>query len=478
MIDFSRRNWMATLAMAGVSSLAGRSVGGAPPHTGMLMGQAHGNESPLSPFARNVLKFGARGDAKTDNTTAFQKALDAVHAAGGGIVHVPAGRFLFKGHLTMPSNTALLGVFAGPPAGFFGKLGKGTVLMPTEGRGRPNGPAFISVRGVNCTIRGLGIYYPQQHADAVEPAPYPWTIQNISRPPTGHPPFGGDGSAGLSVIDVNLTNAYQGIDLTLARRHYIDRVFGRPILIGIYVDQCYDTGRIENTHFVWPFWRCGIPITRWIQDHGTAFRFGRSDGQYVFNTVALQYHIGYHFVQTPSGACYGNFLGMGADSTFEAIRVDAGQPDGGLLFTNGLFVAMVGAQAQGFVIGPKNTGQVIMNNCAFWGLSNRIGTIQGTGPVSLIGCNFQNWDKNNRGEPAILCDGAPATISNCLFFLSGTRKALAITRRCATAVITGNTFQGKAFVVDRPGPLPRSKFQIHSNVATGKDTSAYHRASA
>ena len=49
-------------------------------------------------------------------------------------------------------------------------------------------------------------------------------------------------------------------------------------------------------------------------------------------------------------------ISLGADSTFEAIRVDAGQPDGGLLLTNGLFVAMVAAEAQGFVIGPKNTG--------------------------------------------------------------------------------------------------------------------------
>ena len=54
-----------------------------------------------------------------------------------------------------------------------------------------------------------------------------------------------------------------------------------------------------------------------------------------------------------------------------------------------------------------------------------------------------------------------------VFRTAGMKKAVGITKCCATAIITGNTIQGDAFVVDRPGLLSKLKFQIHSNVATG-----------
>ena len=465
MAKLSRRNWMGMATAAGLAMVDH--------HTHDTTASARDALNGEPPFARNVTAFGAKGDGKKDNTAAFQKALDAAHSAGGGSVQVPAGKYLFKGHLELPSATALVGSYAGPPSGFFGQLGKGTVLLPTEGRGKPEGTAFISARGVSSTIRGLAIYYPEQLAGAAEPTPYPWTIQNILARLPGEPPLGGDGVAGLSVMDVNISNAYQG--LSLAKRHYVARVYGRPILTGIYVDQCEDVGRIENVHFVWAFWPEGNGNPRmaaWIQDHGTAFRFGRSDGQYVLNTFCFQYHTGYHFIQTPHGACYGNFLGLGADTCHHPVKVDAAESIVGLQITNGEFAAYLGADTQGFVIGSKNTGAVNLANCAFWGGNDlrRFGTVQGTGAVSLVGCNFHaNWDPHNHGEPAILCDGPAITISNCLFrSLPNSRKTIArITDRCAGAVIMGNTSQGTPFNIVRPDKLPKSRFQIHSNIAVG-----------
>ena len=469
MTNFSRRNWMATTATAAALAMTGRGAIGNTAGRTAPADSPHDNISGLLPFARNVLDFGARGDGRKDNSAAFQKALDTVHAAGGGIVHVPAGKYLFKGHLVMPSNTALVGEFVGPPGGFFGQAGAGTVFMPVEGRGKPDGPAFISVCGVNCSIRGLAIYYPEQPGEASEPSPYPWTIQNAGQPPTGEVMVGGDGSAGLSIIDVNISNAYQGIDLTLARRHYIARVYGRPILTGVYVDQCYDVSRIENVHFVWPFWSCGHAMAAWIQNHGTAFRFGRTDWQCVFNTFSFQYHIGYHFVQTPAGTCYGTFDGISADSAQYSIVVEAAESfNGGLHITNGGFSSFTGKDPQGLVIGPKNAAPICFTNCGFWGPApNRIGTIQGTGPVSLVGCCFNNWNSKQHNEPIIICDGAPVTITGCQFMCHDKRKVIGITKRCRGAVITNNTCQGNTFVVMRPGPLPRTRFQIHSNIAVG-----------
>jgi len=50
---------------------------------------------PVIPNAAfNITNYGAVGDGKTLNTVAFQKAIDAASAAGGGTVLVPAGKFL------------------------------------------------------------------------------------------------------------------------------------------------------------------------------------------------------------------------------------------------------------------------------------------------------------------------------------------------------------------------------------------------
>ncbi|MGH7994277.1 MAG: glycoside hydrolase family 28 protein [Limisphaerales bacterium] len=57
-----------------------------------------------APFS--VRAFGATGDGTTKDTAAFQKALDACAAAGGGTVIVPAGNYLI-GSIELKSRTAL-----------------------------------------------------------------------------------------------------------------------------------------------------------------------------------------------------------------------------------------------------------------------------------------------------------------------------------------------------------------------------------
>lgn len=54
----------------------------------------------------NVLTFGAKGDGKTDNTTAIQKTVDACATSGGGLVIFPAGNFL-TGTIQLRSHVVL-----------------------------------------------------------------------------------------------------------------------------------------------------------------------------------------------------------------------------------------------------------------------------------------------------------------------------------------------------------------------------------
>ena len=76
---------------------------------------------PIAPAAdqsdiHSVCDFGARGDGKTDDTAAFQKALDTVAQAGGGVVYAPRGNYFFSGHLNIPSAVTLKGVWESVPA--------------------------------------------------------------------------------------------------------------------------------------------------------------------------------------------------------------------------------------------------------------------------------------------------------------------------------------------------------------------------
>jgi hypothetical protein len=54
----------------------------------------------------NITTFGAKGDGRTNNTTAIQEAIDKATAAGGGTVLIPAGKFV-TGVITLKSNVTL-----------------------------------------------------------------------------------------------------------------------------------------------------------------------------------------------------------------------------------------------------------------------------------------------------------------------------------------------------------------------------------
>src|SRR5690606_4376829 len=99
-----------------------------------------------------------------------------------------------------------------------------------------------------------------------------------------------------------------------AARFLVRNVYGYPSFRGLYVDDCYDIGRVENCHF-WPFGVRGgaSAYTEWINANVVAFEFGRSDWQYVVHTFCFGYGVGYKFSTKENGSCNGSFVGIGAD---------------------------------------------------------------------------------------------------------------------------------------------------------------------
>ncbi len=139
------------------------------------------NAAAVSPDSFLVSDFGAKGDGKTDDTAAFQKALDTAGAAGGGIVVAPRGNYLLAGLLNVPNAVTLKGIWESVPAhtgirnpGQPKPTDEGTTFLVTGSKGKEEGPAFITLNN-NSTLKGVVLYYPDQDP-AEEPAPYPWSI--------------------------------------------------------------------------------------------------------------------------------------------------------------------------------------------------------------------------------------------------------------------------------------------------------------
>ncbi|MHB8971941.1 MAG: glycosyl hydrolase family 28-related protein [Pirellulaceae bacterium] len=122
-------------------------------------------------YGLNVRDCGATGDGSTDDTAAFGQALDTVGKAGDGIVFVPTGNYRIQGHLSVPNNVTLEGVFRAPTAR---SQYRGSTLLAVEGRGQADGEPFVFLHA-NSVLKGVTIFYPEQ--DAQKPVPYPWCVR-------------------------------------------------------------------------------------------------------------------------------------------------------------------------------------------------------------------------------------------------------------------------------------------------------------
>jgi hypothetical protein len=259
------------------------------------------------------------------------------------------------------------------------------------------------------------------------------------------------------VLQVELLNPYNGIDATDNERHLIRDVQGQPLRRGILVDAIYDIGRIENVHFN-PWWSGKSKALEWQKQNGEAFVFGRTDWQYVLNTFCFGYNVGYKFIQTPSGVCNGNFLGIGADDCYSALVVEQSAVMG-LLISNGEFVSFHGPDPTMVEIKPANEGSVRFVNCAFWGPCHQIAKIAGRGTVGFSDCTFVQWDSKKENRPALRVESGSVLVRGCEF--QANKPQVELGEKVRRAVITDNLITGKVRVANR------SKGQVTISNNTG-----------
>lgn len=396
------------------------------------------SEPAIQASARwNALDFGVIvGDENIDNTKALQKALDYAGQAGGGVVELPSGRFRFDGVLSIPAGVTLQGTYRVPPTVTNkDERPTGTTLLTYANRGNYEGAPFITLKGDNSVLAGVVVIYPEWKQTDVPPVPYPPCVASKN-------------SCNVGVIDCCLLNPYEGINFVLAHRHLVRNVTGYPSWRGLFVDECYDIGHIENIHF-WPFgviYKADDPYCEWVNINGVAFELARTDWHYVSNTFCFGYGRGYYFSDRGHGGTNGNFLGIGADSCRRAVLVEQAQKQG-LLITNGEFVGRwTSEDSVCLEIGEDNEGAVILTNCSFWGpVETCVWSKTKKSRVVLNSCEFVNWDEVHSlsakaSAPAVRIDNGRATLSGNSFEQSGIHLCIGESAEFVTAV--GNQAPG------------------------------------
>lgn len=135
---------------------------------------------PAKPDLFNVVDYGAKGDAKTDDTAAVIAAINAANLNGGGIVFFPFGefgRYRITDNLNLGTGVELRGIGTrGNPSDW-----KAQSIILIEKSGPADGTPFITM-GDGCGVRGgLVFFYPSNNWDRILNGgqsfiPYPYTI--------------------------------------------------------------------------------------------------------------------------------------------------------------------------------------------------------------------------------------------------------------------------------------------------------------
>ena len=349
--------------------------------------------------------FGAVPDGRTDATAAIQNAIDSVSRIGGGVVFLPAGRYLCAGSLRLKCGVSLRGEWEAPGDN---PSVRGTILLPTGGRGSAEGAPFITIECGAC-VRNLSIWYPDQLPANI--MPYPWTIAN-------------DDNRGIdcfTVENVTLVNPYQAMSFKKGSElHVVRNVYGTPLKTGFFVDNCGDNGRLVNVHFGPQYWIGsglmpqdeGAAVAASLAASATAIVLTRTDCEDMYDVSADGYLVGIQATRSASGFPYAEGYQIRMSGCVVGLQVD--QLNMGLQFTHCVF----SGSTAGVLVG-KNFGSALQfTDCDIRGgeavQSNGGGTLQFQdcilgasidmaqgGSINIIGCSLKGVDSRVLLAPGI-----------------------------------------------------------------------------
>src|SRR5882724_3184275 len=376
------------------------------------------------PTSNKVLKAdlpratGFNNDQPTEDVSAkLQTALDAVKAAGGGTLYLPAGRYLVNNPIKVPSGVELRGTWDVQHHTQSGGVGMFTTYA--GGAAGEKGPSLIQLEA-DAGISGLTIAQLNLARDgysAENPRMTPFLIQG----------------QGPNVYIVNVTAiGDKGIDLASynTSRHYVDYFAGVLARAGIWVGGGAEGGFIRNMQLN-PHYGSRLPLggqgyprvalSRFVQSNCSALKFADIKNQTIFNNFVFGSFYGLHFLKDAITGKYPGemtVIGHGSDGCSYSLFVEDADKNTKIIAINAELVnTRTSEPVRSYVLmgGEANTDKVhpdarlILYNTAFWG-SPTIGAIINSGTVRFQQANFQR-----SGAPAIDNRGGKAHVYSSYF---------------------------------------------------------------
>jgi hypothetical protein len=387
------------------------------------------NPKELVVAAATPQEFGAVGDGKTDDTAAFQQAIDKVYhegGSGGGVVFVPAGNYAFYKNLNIPTGVTLHGDWADWTKGNGGIVGTTFEVYASD---TADGTPFLTV-GDSAALRDVNIWYPSQSASSIQP--YPFTLK-----------VGTD-----SVVqNVVLVNSYQGITSKSAK-HILSSVIGTPLFMGIKIDSVADIVHSEDIRFAPDIWTksrlpnapaANGPQADWMRANGTGMLLKRVDGQLNIDTNISGYKVGIETESGDGGQPGATFYKGSITKCGTALLAEEMPGALGLVFAEMTFDGDIGVSRTH----TSTNANVLFYHCTITGNSGPAVTMSGKDAGSWM--QFQNCTINGTLQ---LNNGVFNVVNSTL---TGNQQAT-VSDQATMASFTGCTFTGiKNIVTQKDG---------------------------
>lgn len=404
--------------------------------------------------AFGVTEFGATAGGQSDNTVAFQNAIDACHKAGGGVVFVPAGRYRIEGRLDLKSGVTLRGDWRNPEDAT--TSGIGTLLCVFYGRGL-NDLAEPFVQMHNSTgLKDLAFWYPDQNVSS--PVPYAFTIAQ-------------KGGKQATVENVTLINSYRGIRLgPTANELFTARdVYITALNVGFRRDQVYDCARLHRIRIKPKYWaESGLPnapaaeeqveeLKSYMLASATGAVISHYAWTWMYDWEIESCHVGIEtrrsWVKTKNRGPNGGFVRLRVIDCQTAMIVGVLNPQGWAVTDARIASDISGSVGVRTVPGFEMI--CLLHSVTFGGKLRYPLYCEGrTGTVSLFNCTFEDWADDGY---AIYAPAGTVQATQCAFQCA--KNHLFAGERVKAFGLLGNSFAGGLQLTDEAPaqPAPASK---------------------
>lgn len=377
----------------------------------------------------SVRDFGAKADGASDDTAAFQAALDAAGGNGGGVVFAPAGTYRLNGHLNVPTGVTLRGDWISPDEAA-GQV-KGTVLASYGGRGQADGESFIQLQPVS-GVTNLSVWYPEQ--SLADPAAYPWTFEQLP----------GDSA---TMENITLVNSYGGIKIgpEWNELHYVKNLYGTVLHTGIFLDFTTDIGRLEGIRLAPSYWAssglAGAPdagqLHAYTTAHAEGIVMGRSDWEYM-SDISLSGFMNGMRVTTRTGSAEtanAQLYDIHVSDSRIGLKIE-GVNDYGLLVTRSSFAAGVGDAPAAIYATAGFHSIAQFQDVQVDGSGGSAVVSEGSGVLSFENAAFAGWDDAS-GRYAIELGGGALILGQSSFAAAAKQVKLTGAVQSLSAVNSG-----------------------------------------